>query len=111
MRISLSSELYFSHDTDVLVFNLFNKRFNTFMRFNKFKHLDVDSHNCHLHYWKHTYFNYIFSSSISMKCFRFFSCGMMVHRVTKFREGVSFGVNGSADSIVHKGKLRLRHEK
>ena len=46
-----------------------------------------------------------------MKCFRFFSCGMMVRRVTKFREGVSFGVYGSADSIVHKGKLRLRHEK
>lgn len=81
MRISLSSELYFSHDTDLLVFYLFNKRFNIF------KHLDVGSHNCHLHYWKHTYHsNYIFSSSLSMKCFKFFSCGMMVHRVTKFRE-------------------------
>lgn len=34
MRISLSSELYFSHDTDLLVFYLFNKRFNIF------KHLD-----------------------------------------------------------------------
>ena len=54
----------------------FSTFIETRMRFNKFKYLDVDSHNCHLHYWNQTnYFNYVFRLK-SVKCFKFFSCGM-----------------------------------